>query len=183
MVEFIPINLNIHKSPLVEMNEEYLSWIAREMKRNYDLDIFNVGSIIQDNNIERQALIREYAKMSIEKLTSYMPPEGIYYILQIDKKIAGMGALRKMKMDIGEVKRMYIRPEYRGKGFGKALLQQILRKAKEFGMSTVRLETGKFMTTAQYIYKEVGFREIDEYPEIETPPPFRPYYLFMEKKI
>ena len=39
------------------------------------------------------------------------------------------------------------------------------------------------MTTAQSIYAEAGFREIDEYPEIENPPQFRSYYLYMEKKI
>jgi len=121
--------------------------------------------------------------LSVEQLSSYKPPEGIYYILQIDGNVAGMGALRKIKTNFGEVKRMYIRPENRGKGLGKALLQQILRKAKEFQFSTIRLETGKFMTTAQYIYHEAGFREIDEYPEIETPLPLRPYWLFMEKKI
>jgi len=183
MVEFIPINLNVHKSLLVDLNEEYLSWIADEMKKHYDLDIFNVGGTIQNNKIEQKVLIRAYAKMSVEQLTSYIPPEGIYYILQMDEKIAGMGALRKINMNIGEVKRMYIRPEYRGKGLGKVLLQQILRKAKEFRFSIIRLETGKFMTTAQYIYHEVGFREIGEYPEIETPLPLQPYWLFMEKQI
>jgi len=183
MVEFIPINLDFHKSVLVDLNEEYLSWIADEMKKHYDLDIFNMEGTIQNNEIEQKVLIRAYAKMSAEQLTSYIPPEGIYYILQIDEKIAGMGALRKIKMNVGEVKRMYIRPEYRGQGLGKVLLQQILRKAKEFRFSTIRLETGKFMTTAQYIYHEAGFREIDEYPEMETPPPLRTYWLFMEKEI
>lgn len=183
MVEFIPINLNVHKSLLVDLNEEYLSWIARELKKHYDVDIFNMEGTIQNNKIEQKVLIRAYAKASVEQLTSYIPPEGIYYILQIDEKIAGMGALRKIKMNVGEVKRMYIRPEYRGQGLGKILLSQILRKAKEFRFSTIRLETGKFMTTAQFIYHEAGFREIDEYPEIETPPPLRAYWLFMEKVI
>jgi len=183
MVEFIPINLNFHKSLLVDLNEEYLSWIADEMKKHYDLDIMNVEGTFQNNKIEQKIPIRVYAKMSAEQLTSYIPPEGIYYILQIDEKVAGMGALRKMKMNVGEVKRMYIRPDYREKGLGKALLQQLLRKAKEFRFSTIRLETGLFMTTAQYIYHEAGFREIDEYPETEVPPPLRPYWLFMEKNI
>jgi len=183
MVEFIPINLDVHKSLLVDLNEEYLSWIASELKKHYDFDIFNLEGTIQNNKIEQKVLIRVYAKSSVEQITSYIPPEGIYYILQIDEKIVGMGALRKIKMNIGEVKRMYIRPEYRGQGLGKALLEQILRKAKEFRFSTIRLETGKFMTTAQFIYHEAGFREIDEYPEIETPPPLRPYWLFMEKEI
>jgi GNAT superfamily N-acetyltransferase len=183
MVEFIPINLSIHRSQLVDLNEEYLSWIANEMKKHYDFDIFNVEGTIQNNKIEQKFPIRVYAIMSVEKLTSYIPPEGIYYLLQAGERIAGMGGLRKIKVNVGEVKRMYIRPEYRGKGFGNALLQQLLRKAKEFRFSTIRLETGRFMTTTQYIYHKAGFREIDEYPEIETPLPLRPYWLFMEKKI
>ncbi|MFX0081641.1 MAG: GNAT family N-acetyltransferase [Candidatus Hodarchaeota archaeon] len=183
MVEFIPIDLNVHRSILVDLNEEFLSWIANEMKKHYDLDIFNVEGTVQNNRIEIRSLIRVYAEISVENITSYIPMEGIYYILQLNEKIAGMGALRKIKTNIGEIKRMYIRPEYRGKGLGKALLQKLLRKAKEFQFSIIRLETGKFMTTAQYIYHKVGFREIDEYPEIETPPPLRPYWLFMEKMI
>jgi N-acetylglutamate synthase-like GNAT family acetyltransferase len=183
MLEFIPINLNVHKSLLVDLNEEYFSWIASKMKEHYGFDIFNVGGTIQNNRIEQKALIRIYAEMSVERFTSYIPPEGIYYILQTDEKIAGMGALRKIKMNVGEVKRMYIKPEHRAKGLGTRLLQQLLRKAKEFQFSIIRLETGKFMTTAQNIYHKTGFREIDEYPEIETPPPLRPYWLFMEKRL
>jgi N-acetylglutamate synthase-like GNAT family acetyltransferase len=183
MIDFIPVDPNIHKPLLIDLNEEYFSWIASEIKKNYDLDIFIVESKIQNYKIEQKAIIRTYAKMSVEHLTSYISPEGIYYILQIDEKVAGMGALRKTKTDIGEIKRMYIRPEYRGKGFGTELLQQLLRKAKEFQVSIIRLETGKFMTRAQTIYHKAGFREIDAYPDIETPSPLRPYWLFMEKMI
>ncbi|MFX1530904.1 MAG: GNAT family N-acetyltransferase [Promethearchaeota archaeon] len=127
--------------------------------------------------------MKVYAKESVEKLTSYMPPEGIYYILQKSEKVVGMRGLRKINVDVGEIKRIYIRPVYRGKDFGKELLLLILKKAKEFRFTTIRLETGKFMTTAQYIYHQAGFREIDEYAEVETPLPWRSYWLFMEKKI
>jgi len=51
------------------------------MKKKYELDIFNVGSNNQLIKIEQQAIIRDYSNGSVEKLTSYMPPEGIYYIL------------------------------------------------------------------------------------------------------
>ena len=183
MAIFIPIDLNIHKPLLIELSEEYFSWIAYEMKKNYDLDIFNVESKIQSNNLEQKAFIRGYAKISVEQLTSYKPPEGIYYIIQINEKIAGMGALRKINNDIGEIKRMYIRTNYRGKGFGEKLFQKLLQKAREFHFSTIRLETGNFMIVAQHIYRKAGFREIDEYPEIETPPPLRPYWKYMEKNL
>ena len=45
------------------------------------------------------------------------------------------------------------KPEYRKKGYGKAMLTQLLKKAKEFGFSTVRLDTGKFMDAAQSVYR------------------------------
>jgi len=53
MVEFIPINLNIHRSLLVDLNEEYLSWVASEMKKHYNINIFNVEGTIQNNKIEK----------------------------------------------------------------------------------------------------------------------------------
>ena len=52
----------------------------------------------------------------------------------------------------------------------------------EYGCSSFLLETSKFMTVAQLIYKSAGFIEREEYPESETPTIFRPYQLFMEKK-
>jgi len=110
------------------------------------------------------------------------PPDGIIYLLVVEGDIAGMGALKKLSDEIGEIKRMYIRPPYRGKGYGKQMLNRLLEAGREFGCSSFRLETSKFMTTAQHIYKSAGFIEREEYPECETPPILRPYQLFMEKK-
>ena len=76
---------------------------------------------------------------------------------------------------------MYIRPSRRGKGYGKQLLNKLLEKGKEFGISTFRLETSRFMTVAQHIYKSNGFIEREEYPEVETPGMLRQYQVFIEK--
>jgi carbonic anhydrase len=78
---------------------------------------------------------------------------------------------------------MYIRPAYRGKGYGKALLQQLLQKAKEFGYHSIYLDTGPFMTAAQHLYRSFRFIERDEYPEVEVPPQFRSQWVFMEKTL
>jgi len=121
----------------------------------------------------------EYLTSDIEKLCS--DPHGIYYLLKLEDAIVGMGALHQIREKIGAIKRMYIRPAYRGKGFGKALLQQLLQKAKEFGYHIVYLDSGRFMTTAHSLYHSFGFTECDEYPETEVPPQFRPHWLFMEK--
>ncbi len=77
---------------------------------------------------------------------------------------------------------MHIRPLYRGRGYGKQMLNRLLEAGREFGCSSIRLDTAKFMTVAQHIYKSAGFIERDVYPESEVHAIFRPYWLFMEKK-
>jgi len=171
MVEFIPINLDLHKSHLIKLTEEYLSWISEEMQKRYNIDTI---SVIGES-------ILEFTERSLDQLSSHLPHEGFYYILQVEGKIGGMGALRKLKKDVGEIKRMYIRPEYRKKGYGKAMLIQLLEKGKEFGFSNIRLDTGKFMDAAQYVYRSVGFQEREKYPESEVPLQFQPYWIYMEK--
>ena len=171
MVEFIPIKLELHKSHLINLNEEYLSWIADEMQQRYSID---TESLLGES-------IREYAKNSLEELSSYIPPEGIYYIIQIKSSIIGMGALRKLKKGLGEIKRMYIRSKYRGNGYGKEMLELLLKKGQEFGFSSIRLDTGKFMAAAQQVYKLAGFQKRERYLESEVPTSFLPHWLFMEK--
>jgi len=173
MIEYIPIDLRIHKSLLIDLNDEYLSWIASEVKKHYDIDLI---SLLGQS-------IRDYAKKSVEELTSYIPPEGIFYILKTKNMIVGMGACRKLNVNTGVVKRMYIKPDYRGKGFGKALLNQLLNKGKEFGCSRILLDTGLFMTAAQHVYRSADFQERDLYPETEVPPELQPYWIYMETKL
>ncbi|MFX0001129.1 MAG: GNAT family N-acetyltransferase [Candidatus Hodarchaeota archaeon] len=171
MIEYIPIDLSIHKSLLIDLNEEYLSWIGDEVKKHYKLDLI---SILGQS-------IRAYTENSIKELISYKPDEGLFYILQINDEIIGMDAFRKLEDNKGELKRMYIRQEFRGNGYGKALLKKLLDKGKEFGCSKILLDTGRFMAAAQHVYRSAGFREIVKYPETEVPLEMQPYWIYMEK--
>ena len=76
---------------------------------------------------------------------------------------------------------MYIRPSFRGKGYGKALLRQLLHKAMEFGYRAVYLDSARFMTAAHHLYRSSGFIERNEYPETEVPRQVRSHWFFMEK--
>lgn len=173
MIEYIPIDLNIHKSLLLDLNDEYLSWIADEVKKYYNIDLVSLLG----------TPIRDYAKSSVEDLTSYKPPKGEFYLLKIKDEIIGMGAFRKLKVDIGEIKRMYIKPKFRGKGFGKALLKHLLKMGETFGCSKILLDTGQFMITAQHVYRSEGFKVTAKYPETEVPPKMQPYWLYMERNV
>lgn len=158
---------------LYQLNEEYFSWIATEIEELYGL---NLISIIGQT-------IPKYVRSSLHDLTPFTPPKGIYYLIELNDKVVGMGALRKLRENLCEIKRMYIRPDYRGRGYGKILMQILLEKAKEYNYLLVRLDTGRFMASAQGLYRLVGFQERKEYLESEVPEEMKPFWLFMEKKI
>jgi len=171
MVEFVPFYLNVHKKEYVKLNIEFITWIADQLEENYQIDAVSmIGQTIP-----------EYVDDHLKDLTSLKPPDGIIYLLVVKGDIAGMGALRKISDEIGEIKRMYIRPFHRGRGYGKQMLNKLLEVGRRFGCSSFLLETSKFMTVAQHIYKSAGFIEREEYPESETPTLFRQHQLYIEK--
>ena len=75
---------------------------------------------------------------------------------------------------------MYIRPAFRGNGFGRQLLTNLIEKAKEYGYSKIRLDSAKFMKKAHRLYAAYGFTEIDPYRESEIPLEIQDYWKFME---
>jgi len=171
-VLFVPVDLRIHRSHVIDLNVEHMNWAAEGIREHFKIDIFAAVGIS----------LREYVTNTIDDLCSVcLPPRGIYYLIDLEDAIIGMGALRQVREGIGEIKRMYIRPAYRGKGYGKALLHQLLHKAKEFGYCSVYLDSGPFMTAAYHLYRSFGFVERGEYPETDVPPQLRSRWVFMEK--
>ena len=77
-----------------------------------------------------------------------------------DGNVVGSVALRDLGDGAVELKRMYLRPEQRGRGLGKQLLALALDWAREHGMSVVRLDTSERMETAQRLYEAHGFRRV-----------------------
>jgi N-acetylglutamate synthase-like GNAT family acetyltransferase len=104
-------------------------------------------------------------------------------LVELDGVITGMGALDKIGKKAGAIKRMYIRPSYQGKGIGKALLQLLLQKAKEFGYNSVYLETASSFAAAQHLYRSFGFIECDAYPETEIEPELWSKFVFKKKNL
>ncbi len=173
MVKFIPYDEDVHRTQLFELNVEYVSWVTDETQARHDIDVM----------AEVKHMLREYVEAFLDDLLVTRPPEGMVYVLEDDGDVVGMGALKKLEEGIAEIKRMYIRPQYRGKGLGKKLLKKLMAKGKEFGYPTIRLQTADWMTIAHRIYRSAGFKEIDEYPGGEVPPgKLRSYTRFMEKR-
>lgn len=72
----------------------------------------------------------------------------------------GCGALRSLGEPVVEIKRMYVRPEARGRGIGAAILDVLEKQAVERGFRVVRLETGPLQPEALRLYERAGYREI-----------------------
>ena len=93
----------------------------------------------------------------------YSKPHGGIILTMEHEEIIGCVALRKLQEDIGELKRMYIRPGHQNKGIGKQLLEQSLNLARQCNYAAVRLDTLNHMESAIHLYKKAGFYEIPPY--------------------
>ena len=94
----------------------------------------------------------------------YAPPEGRLVLATLDSDPAGCVALHKLEEEICEMKRLYVRPAFRGKGLGRILAERVVADAKEIGYKRLRLDTVEpVMRGAVAMYRKLGFREIAPY--------------------
>jgi GNAT superfamily N-acetyltransferase len=89
----------------------------------------------------------------------YAPPRGRLLFAEG----AGCVALRPIEQEICEMKRLYVRPEYRGSGLGRRLALAIIEEARGIGYRSMRLDTMPKMDGAQRLYASLGFRDIAPY--------------------
>ena len=93
----------------------------------------------------------------------YSPPEGRLYIALYENIPAGCIALKKFKHSVCEMKRLYVRPKFRGNNIGKKLVELLIIEARKIGYKKMVLDTVPSMQTAQKLYKSFGFYEIKPY--------------------
>jgi putative acetyltransferase len=120
--------------------EEYASWVEISLCfQNFDQEVANLPG-------------------------DYAPPSGRLFLAIEDEKVMGCVALRKIGEGIGEMKRLYVRPEFRGRGLGRTLTEKLIAEAKQIGYTSLRLDTlpGK-MDQAIAMYRALGFKEIAPY--------------------
>ncbi len=113
---------------------------------------------------------------SIEKLIQEEVP---FFIIRDNGTPAGCGGVKLFGPDYAEIKRMYVRPQFRGLGFAKLMLDHLADYARSQGIATLRLETGIAQEAAIALYERSGFRRIPPFGEYKPDPLSR----FYEKRI
>ncbi len=122
-------------------------------------DLFLEYADSLDFDLGFQDFDRELAELPGE----YSEPDGRLYIAYDSGKPAGCVALRKIDEGVCEMKRLYVRPGFRGRAIGRVLAERVVSEAKKIGYGKMRLDTVSSMTEAITLYRSLGFVEIGKY--------------------
>ncbi len=123
-----------------------------------------------------QTLLEEYSRglgfpldfqgfaQELESLPGeYAPPHGRPILARVGGRYAGCIGLRRFDATTCEMKRLYVRPGFRGRGIGGRLAEYVVGEARKLGYRRMRLDTVPSMTVALGLYRSLGFREIPPY--------------------
>jgi putative acetyltransferase len=115
-------------------------------------DSLNFDLCFQNFNEELENLPGEYA-----------PPAGFLLLAMYQGNTAGCVALRRIDKTICEMKRLYVRPQFRRQGIGRALAEAVIERAQKTGYKQMRLDTAPTMDAARKLYESLGFKKIGPY--------------------
>ena len=114
--------------------------------------------------IEISLCFQNFDKEVAELPGAYAPPSGRLWLAIDGQQVMGCVALRKIGAGIGEMKRLYVRPAFRGRGLGHTLTEKLIAEAKQIGYARLRLDTlPAQMAQAIAMYRSFGFQEIPPY--------------------
>ncbi|HUS78345.1 MAG TPA: GNAT family N-acetyltransferase [Patescibacteria group bacterium] len=145
-MEFVPFDAGVYMGAFVSLNVEYMTWIMGQLEENYGVDSFSVLG----------QTVPEWVDENLEPFISLRPSEWVLFILEVEGEAAGMGAVKRLREGVGEVKRVFVHPRFRGRGYGRRMLDEVLAAGRELGCSSFLLDTPRWAEAAQHIYRSLG---------------------------
>lgn len=140
------------RSELIPLYEEYGAMLL-------ETDPVFARSLAQQNYDEEILHLEE----------KYAPPKGQIYLVFVDGELAGCVGMKPSDDSHAELKRLYVRPAFRGRNLGETLTRRIMDDARKAGYRYLRLDTLPGLKSALKLYRRLGFREIDPYYDCLVP--------------
>ena len=163
----IAVNNGEYKEELRTLYTEYMSWIGKHAIQDWGFDF---------TNEELMAFIEE----DLGTLDRLLPPNGRLYLAQVEGEFVGAGAIKELDQKRGELKRIYVRPQARGLGVGKAILQQLIADGRSLGYSKIMLSSPDFAKTSHQMYYAHQFTDTTPYPGTEELEDVHPFQKWMQ---
>lgn len=151
---------------VTQLFAEYLAWAHPKLREEYG---------IEDPPTSPEKIAAT--------LVAFRRPSGVLLLAEHEGQALGVGALRRHSPVVAEVKRMFVRPHARSLHVGSSILDRLIEDARAMGARVLRLDTVRFMTDAQRLYRSRGFLERPPYEGTEIPEPLRRYWLFFERAL
>ncbi|WP_299083969.1 GNAT family N-acetyltransferase [uncultured Ruegeria sp.] len=153
-----------NRAEIEALLREYLDWAVPLFNQQNNLDV--------DVNV---ALAGAFSDLAM-----FLPPDGCTVLARDALGVANaVGFSQKIRPGAVEVKRLFVRPAARGEGLGQRLILKLVDEARKAGHSEMYLDTADFMSSAHTLYRSLGFREIDGYPEAEHQRDVSPHVIYM----
>lgn len=160
-MEIIAVQTPAELEQVKQLFREYYAFLARD----HGLDISYQG--VED----------ELATLP----GKFIAPQGRLIMAVEAGQAVGCAALRPIDAQVCELKRMFVQPQFRGQGVGRALAQRLIQDARSIGYHSMRLDTGNFLTAAIKLYQSLGFQYIAPYNDL--PEDIRRIAIFMELRL
>ncbi len=133
-----------------ELFREYGEWSSEQLSKDCGVQL------------SKDELELAHALFRAER-PKLLRPEGRLYLATVDGNAAGVGALKPVSSEVAELKRMFVRPEYRRTGIGRRIVERIIDDARRIGYLQVRLETMTYMPEAHKLYRSIGFVDTEPF--------------------
>ncbi|HSQ16842.1 MAG TPA: GNAT family N-acetyltransferase [Anaerolineales bacterium] len=151
MLQLIQVTSDEQITHVYQLFREYVQLLHETANQEYGISI-DVDSILN---------------MFMKGIDDFYPPRGRIYLAKYNFEIAGVGCLKQLEDDVGEIKRMFVRSEYRRKGIGKEVLDRLITDARAIGYTKIRLDSPKAFSPSHALYQSRGFQYIEPYPGSE----------------